>query len=49
MPVRVSVVVPTYAPGDRINGLVRSLEAQTMPTSEFEIIFVRSNYKFARS
>jgi glycosyltransferase involved in cell wall biosynthesis len=38
--VKVSIVVPTYAPGDRINRLVRSLEAQTMPTSEFEVIFV---------
>jgi glycosyltransferase involved in cell wall biosynthesis len=38
--VKVSVVVPTYAPGDRIDGLVRSLEAQTLPTSEWEVIFV---------
>jgi hypothetical protein len=40
VPIKVSVVVPTYAPGDRIDGLVRSLEAQTMPTSDFEIIFI---------
>jgi hypothetical protein len=40
MPLKVSVVVPTYAPGDRINGLVRSLEAQTLPTDEWEVIFV---------
>ncbi|MEP6851195.1 MAG: glycosyltransferase family 2 protein [bacterium] len=40
MPTKVSVVVPTYAPGERIKGLVRSLEAQTLPTSEFEVIFV---------
>lgn len=37
---KVSIVVPTYAPGDRINGLVRSLDAQTMPTRDFEVIFV---------
>ncbi len=37
---RVSVVVPTYAPGERITGLVRSLENQTLPASEFEVIFV---------
>ena len=40
MPPKVSIVVPTYAPGDRIDGLVRSLDAQTMPTSDFEVIFV---------
>jgi glycosyltransferase involved in cell wall biosynthesis len=38
--VKVSIVVPTYAPGDRINRLVHSLEAQTMPSSDFEVIFV---------
>lgn len=37
---KVSIVVPTYAPGDRIDGLVRSLEKQTLPASEFEVIFV---------
>lgn len=37
---KVSVVVPTYAPRERIDGLVRSLEAQTMPVSDFEVIFV---------
>jgi glycosyltransferase involved in cell wall biosynthesis len=40
VPVKVSIVVPTYAPGDRINRLVRSLETQTMPTTDFEVIFV---------
>lgn len=40
VPPKVSIVVPTYAPGDRINGLVHSLEAQTMPVAEFEVIFV---------
>lgn len=38
--VKVSVIVPTYAPGKRIDGLVDSLDAQTLPTSEFEVIFV---------
>jgi glycosyltransferase involved in cell wall biosynthesis len=36
----VSVVVPTYAPGDRIKRLVHSLDAQTLPTEDFEVIFV---------
>ena len=40
MPPHVSVVVPTFAPGDRIDGLVRSLDAQTMPRADFEVIFV---------
>jgi len=40
MTVKVSVIVPTYAPGKRIDRLVRSLETQTMPTSEFEVLFV---------
>jgi Glycosyl transferase family 2 len=38
--VKVSIIVPTYAPGDRINGLVESLDAQTMPTTDFEVIYV---------
>jgi glycosyltransferase involved in cell wall biosynthesis len=37
---KVSVVVPTFAPGDRLNRVVRSLEAQTMPPEDFEVIFV---------
>jgi hypothetical protein len=36
----VSVVVPTYAPGDRIKRLVHSLDAQTLPTEDFEVIFI---------
>lgn len=40
MGVKVSVVIATYAPGKRIDGLVRSLESQTLPASEFEVIFV---------
>ena len=37
---KVSVIVPTFAPGDRLNRVVRSLEAQTMPPEDFEVIFV---------
>ncbi len=37
---KVSVVVAVYNTGDRINGLVSSLVAQTMPASDFEVIFV---------
>jgi glycosyltransferase involved in cell wall biosynthesis len=40
VPLKVSVVVPTFAPGDRLNRVVRSLEAQTMPAEDFEVIFV---------
>ena len=40
-PLKVSVVVPTYAPpADRLDALVRSLEAQTMPAEDFEVVFV---------
>jgi glycosyltransferase involved in cell wall biosynthesis len=37
---KISIVIPTYAPGERIKRLVRSLEAQTMPAADFEVIFV---------
>jgi glycosyltransferase involved in cell wall biosynthesis len=37
---KVSVVVPTYCPGDRLDALVRSLDAQTMLAADFEVIFV---------
>ncbi len=37
---KVSVVVPTYRPGEGLDRLVASLDAQTMPSSEFEVIFV---------
>jgi glycosyltransferase involved in cell wall biosynthesis len=37
---KVSVVVPVYNPGDRIRALVRSLEEQTMPAGDFEVVFV---------
>lgn len=39
-PLKVSVVVPTYRPGEGLDRLVASLDAQTLPTSEFEVIFV---------
>ena len=38
--VKVSVVVPVYNPGENIVGLIDSLAAQSLPTSEFEVIFV---------
>ncbi|MGC5049931.1 glycosyltransferase family 2 protein [Micromonospora sp. DT48] len=37
---RVSVVVPTYNPGDGLDRLVASLLRQSMPATEFEVIFV---------
>ncbi|MFC7405059.1 glycosyltransferase family 2 protein [Georgenia alba] len=37
---KVSVVVPAYRPGDGINRVVGSLEKQTMPSSQFELIIV---------
>src|SRR5690606_15522788 len=37
---KVSVVVPTYRSGEGLDHLVASLDAQTMPKDEFEIVFV---------
>ena len=37
---KVSVVIPTYCPGHRLDALVRSLDAQTMLAADFEVIFV---------
>ncbi|GIJ23129.1 glycosyltransferase family 2 protein [Micromonospora lutea] len=37
---KVSVVVPTYNPGDCLDRLVASLLRQSLPASEFEVIFV---------
>jgi glycosyltransferase involved in cell wall biosynthesis len=37
---KVSVVVPTFSPGDLLNRVVRSLEVQSMPAEDFEVIFV---------
>ena len=38
--VKVSVVVATYCPGDHLSRVVESLDSQTMPQSEFEVVFV---------
>jgi glycosyltransferase involved in cell wall biosynthesis len=38
--IKVSVVVPTYRSGDGLDRLISSLDAQTLPASEFEVIFV---------
>jgi poly(ribitol-phosphate) beta-N-acetylglucosaminyltransferase len=40
MPIKVSVVVPVYNPGEFIDPCIRSLLAQTLPADEFEVIFV---------
>lgn len=37
---KVSVVVATYMPGDGLERLVSSLDAQTLSTTDFEVIFV---------
>ena len=37
---KISVVVPTFNPGELLNRVVRSLETQTMPAEDFEVIFV---------
>ncbi|MFD1717009.1 glycosyltransferase family 2 protein [Georgenia deserti] len=37
---KVSVVVPAYCPGEGINRVVRSIEKQTLPQDEFELIIV---------
>ncbi|GAA4421591.1 glycosyltransferase [Georgenia halophila] len=37
---KVSVVVPAYKPGDGINRVVTSIETQTLPQDEFELIVV---------
>ncbi|WP_396656706.1 glycosyltransferase family 2 protein [Microbacterium sp.] len=38
--IKVSVVVPTYRSGGGLDRLVASLDAQTLPPSEFEVVFV---------
>lgn len=38
--VKVSVVVPTYCPGGGLDRLVGSLDRQSLPAEEFEVIFV---------
>ena len=37
---KVSVVVPTFRTGKRLDALVASLDAQSLPAGEFEVIFV---------
>lgn len=38
---KVSVIIPTYAsPRERLDGLVRSLDRQTMPREDFEVFFI---------
>ncbi|HLN77171.1 MAG TPA: glycosyltransferase [Nocardioidaceae bacterium] len=37
---KVSVIVPTYKPGDRLDRVIASLDAQTLPQDQFESIFV---------
>lgn len=37
---KVSVIVPVYNPGDRIDALLVSLDAQTLPRTEWEAIFI---------
>ena len=40
MAVKVSVVVAVYNPGDNIQRLLASLDAQSLPVDEFEVVFV---------
>jgi len=37
---KVTVIVPTYRSGPGLDGLVASLDAQTLPADEFETVFV---------
>jgi glycosyltransferase involved in cell wall biosynthesis len=37
---KVSIVVATYCPGDGLERLVNSIEKQTLPSTDFEVIFV---------
>jgi len=40
VPVKVSVVVPVYNPGDHIEALIDSLLNQSLPAEEYEAVFV---------
>jgi len=37
---RASVIVPVFEPGPSIDGLIASLDAQTMPASDFDVVLV---------
>jgi glycosyltransferase involved in cell wall biosynthesis len=37
---KVSIIIATYSPGDAINRVIESLDAQTLPQVDFEVIFV---------
>ena len=38
--VKVSVIVPVFDPGERIDSCIESLLGQSMPAGEYEIVFV---------
>lgn len=38
--IRISIIVPTYCPGDGIERVIASLDAQTLPTDQFEVILI---------
>lgn len=40
MPIKVSVIVPVYNPGRHMDDLIASLLRQSLPTDEFEAVFV---------
>ena len=37
---KVSVIIASYCPGGGLNRVIDSLDAQTLPQDEFEVIFV---------
>ena len=37
---KISVIVAAYRPGEGLDGVISSLDAQTLPQDEFETIFV---------
>lgn len=38
--IRISIIVPTYCPGDGIERVIQSLDAQTLPADQFEVILI---------
>ncbi|KQO99423.1 glycosyltransferase family 2 protein [Leifsonia sp. Leaf264] len=40
VPIKVSVVIPTYKPTEALDALVASLDAQSLPQAEFEVVIV---------